>query len=284
MKTILVPTDFSDNAANALDYAVALAKKSNSRILLLHVYQIPYPVSDTPLPYTIDQIEAIRKGTEKQLKEIYTKISAENVKCTFLNKEGLIITDAIIDVIVKRRVSLVVMGTKGASGLRKVVMGSNTARLVEHANCPVLVIPEGTRLKSIKKITYATAYHTSDVTTLKKLLDLPVIDGASIRLLHVSDNSNDEVNEKKRLKEIVAKMKEKTGYTAISGSLVYGKNIEVRLQEYVAEKHPDMLVMSTHYRTVYDRFFRISATKRTAYHSLIPLMVFHHKRKSVAFT
>jgi len=93
--------------------------------------------------------------------------------------------DFILETIDKKKPDLVVMGTTGASGLKEMIIGSNTSTIVEKAKCPVIAVPEKKIFSAIKSITYATNYNLTDIYALEKLVEIAKLFHAKITLLHV---------------------------------------------------------------------------------------------------
>ncbi len=283
MKAILVPTDFSKPAEDALKYAVELAKKEDAKIFLLHVYKFIYVSPIVSSDLVVEQFRASEQDVLKKLKKICTKIIEKSkINCVPLNREGLVV-DTILDIAKKKRINKIVMGTNGASLVSRAIIGSNTAKVVQHANCPVIVIPEGVKYKPIKHITYATDYHASDLISLKNLLETAKVHKAKITLLHISEEQFSPELERQFLKNFSIKIKKKFDPERMLFKLVYGKNVVKRLEEYIKSEPVDMIVMSTTQRMAYEKLFEGSITKNFSYHTNIPLMVFHHKEKAVIF-
>jgi nucleotide-binding universal stress UspA family protein len=140
MQTILVPVDFSDHAARALDMAIDLAKAFGARIELLHCYQIgpgavsPYGIV---LPESFDR--EVREAAAKQLAEWRDKTAAAGVD-THANLSSMYPSLAIVDTATEIGCDLVVMGTRGLSGIKHVLLGSVAERVLRSAPCPVLTV------------------------------------------------------------------------------------------------------------------------------------------------
>ena len=137
MQTILVPTDFSDNAENAVLYAAQLAKKLNASILLLHAYMLPAPVSE--VPYMMVNAEEMQKENERLAKETVQKLqSSYGIQASSVVRLGFP-SEEIDAVIEDRPIDLIVMGMKGKGALEK-MMGSTTTATIKKVKKPVLVI------------------------------------------------------------------------------------------------------------------------------------------------
>lgn len=282
MKTILVPTDFSKNAGNAVQYAIKIAKKQKAKIILLHVFHFPYVTPDTPVQFISETIEEIQKTSEKKLKLLSSDIIKSKIKCEYLNHEGLP-AGVILETIEKKKPDLVIMGTKGASGIKELIMGSNTAKVIEKSTHPVIAIPAGAKFNGIKKIIYASDYHTSDIDALKKLVELAKFFNAKIVVLHVTDGAFNQYSEETYLNDFKNKVRKKIKYEKITYKLASGKYLPSVLEKNIKEELPDLIAMSNRHRNLFERIFGSSVTKKMAYHSKIPLMAFHHKQESVVF-
>lgn len=143
IETILVATDFSEDAAAALDAAIELTRRFDAKLELLHVYQLDYYYSASSvgggivLPGTFR--DDIRKAMEARLKELSHQVAEQGVKVNVRAIQGTP-SQAIIDEAERLGADLIVMGTRGQSGLMHVLMGSVAERTVRAAHCPVLSV------------------------------------------------------------------------------------------------------------------------------------------------
>ncbi len=285
MKTILVPTDFSKNANNALKFAVGLAKEEKARILLLNAWEIGYPATEIPITGEIiaQQLHTAEINSRKRLDSMILKVKeSADVKCDPISVQGLVV-EAVLNAIEKYRVNLVIMGTKGATGLKEIFIGSNTAKVIQKANCPLIAVPNGAAFNGIKRITFATNYKTEDIKALKKVVKIARLFKADITLLHVADENYTKTEAEMLLRIFADKVAKKLQFSQLTYKLIYGNKIEKKLDDYVKQKHADLFVMSTLHPNLFDRLFGGSLVKTMAYHTKMPLMVFHHPDHSVIF-
>ena len=282
MNKILVPTDFSKNAKNALDYAIVLAKKESAKIILVHAFHVLYITPDLPVEFLADEIDIVETTANKQLKVLSEKVKSENLECEIINKQDFIL-DLILDVTKIKKPNLIVMGTKGASGLEEVFMGSNTAKIIEKTKCPVIAVPKKSKFKPIKNITYATNYLSSDIDALKKLIEIAKLFNAKITLVHFTDKDNIQKEEEVHLNKFITKIRNKIKYDQLEFKLLTGKHFLEELDDYIKKDTTDLLSISTHYRNIYDKLFGTSYTKKLAYHTSVPLLAFHYKKESMVF-
>ncbi len=280
MKTILIPTDFSSNARNALNYAAELSKKDTAKLILLNAYSFEPLNPEIPYHVVAEELANAKRLSEDKLRYLCNNITKNTgIKCEFISKVGFIL-DAIVDTVKEKQVDLIIMGTKGAGNFAGAILGSNTAKVIGAAICPVIAIPEGAPFKAIKKITYATAYHHSDIRVIKKIVELAKLFNAQVNVLHVPEKGESAEVSKNEMQSFMRSIESKIEYQNISYQLFDGDDTESALENYIESEATDMLVMSTHHRSFFDKIFGKSVTKRLALHTHIPLMAFHYNNKS----
>lgn len=150
---ILVPTDGSEHSSKALEVAIQIAKKFHGKVTLIHVYSVsvtpvmmPEPSTFTPpaapimLPAEISKItEASREAGKRILTEGENKVKAEKVEVETILKEGHTVQE-IINTAKEDNFDLIVLGARGISHIRELLLGSVTDGVIHHASCPVLVV------------------------------------------------------------------------------------------------------------------------------------------------
>ena len=278
MKKILVPTDFSKNSENALDYAIELAQNEETTIILLHSFYVMYTSPEIPMEFIVEQSSAIQKDADTRLAELSKKTEKyDKINCETISMEGFVV-DSILTLVKKRKIDLVVMGTKGASGIAEMLIGSNTAKVIVKAICPVIAVPEKAKFEGIDKVAYATNYLSSDITMLKKLVEFTKRFKAKIEIIHIADGECQYAYEENLLEKFSKKVKHKITYKAISYQLLFGEDVENKLEQYIKKEAINLLALSARKGNLFERIFRGSLTKKLAYHTSIPLIVFHQKK------
>lgn len=140
--TILVATDFSTSAAHATDMAIDYARTLGSRIILLHAFDVPIPAPTISGTYTLPDglVSEIQSAARERVETAAAEVSGTGVAC-----EGLALqmpaAAAIVSTAVDRHADLIVMGTRGLTGIRHLALGSVADRVVRTATCPVLTVP-----------------------------------------------------------------------------------------------------------------------------------------------
>jgi nucleotide-binding universal stress UspA family protein len=280
MKTILVPTDFSKNAENALSFAILLAKKIQARIVLLNAFQIPVPISEIPYQVLEEEIKDTRHTAIKKLRAESEKIRHAGVQYEYSAQEGEAL-DSILIYTKNHSFDYIIMGTKGAGKNKTGIFGSTTSRLIAKTDVPVIAIPEKAHFSdNIRKITFATNYTITDVSAIAQLSKLAAAFNAQLNVLHVSDGDILAAEETRLMEEFMKKVTSETAYNNLSFQLMPGDDPAKRLEEYINEHGADMIVMSTHLRNALERIFGNSLTKHIALNTQIPLIVFHHHKEA----
>ncbi|HET6225839.1 MAG TPA: universal stress protein [Bacteroidia bacterium] len=168
MRNILVPTDFSKNARNAAEYAIAYAKAIKANVVLLHVYHIPAPPSIDGSYFEPIPLEEIKLEIEKQLKREVARLKRKTgVGVKHISKMGLA-----SDIILKeeKTASCLVMGMSGSNSASELLIGSVTTTVMRQSKKPVFVIPEKASYKKPGKVVFAWDYNPKMNVKLVNLL------------------------------------------------------------------------------------------------------------------
>ena len=140
LQRILVPVDFSPDADQAVADAIEIARSADAEIDLLHVWRTPIQAG---LPEAglvpIDAVDAIRKADEEKLNAQAASIRDQGVRCNAHLIDG-IAWHEIVEAVASFHADLIVVGTRGRTGLKHLVMGSVAERVTRHASCPVLTV------------------------------------------------------------------------------------------------------------------------------------------------
>lgn len=275
MKNILVPTDFSTNAAHALQYAVLLAKKHKSKITLLHTWLSTGESSIAASVVVASHI--IKERYEKKLAKLCEKYKTiYKVEFNYIAEEGGFYP-LVKKIIKHKKINLVVMGTKGAGRTRNRWFGSNAAGMIEKADCPVVVIPQKAVLNTPRQVVFATDYYKDDLKKLKALLKLIQPFNPLIEVIHVT-SPMDIPTERLFIEDFANKVKKNISYKKIKFKLVMGNNITNTLEKYARDKKVHLIGMSSAQRGLFERIFISSITKRLSYRNTVPILIFHQKR------
>jgi nucleotide-binding universal stress UspA family protein len=274
MRQIIVPTDFSENASNAIDYALNLAKVYHSSLTIYHACQLPTSSIHRPAPSFIEQEkQTIIKETRQKLKAICHKYREYGVIC---NTEMSIspVFDGIIDASEKTGADLIVMGTKGSSGLSRWLFGSQTADVIQNSLIPVLAIPGQAKYRPVNKIVFATDYRDSDFDFIRKLVKLAARFGSELHILHVQTEEG-EFRSEALFEYFRNRVKSVFDYGKIHFHLAEKENVVAAINSFATGCEAEMISMATSRRNLFERIFSRSMTREMAYITKIPLLAFN---------
>ena len=186
-KNILLATDFSEVSRKAVPYAAAIATRYGSKIYLVHVLptQPRMPIPIEPLP---GELVCERLNAELEM-EAFLQNSLANVPHDFRLERGPI-WDALSELIRRDEIDLLVLGTHGREGLKKVILGSVAEELFRLASCPVLTVgpavpTEPGCTKEFRKILFATDFGPASLNALHYAISLATESKARLIVLHV---------------------------------------------------------------------------------------------------
>lgn len=192
MKKILVPCDFSPQSINAFRFALEVATRSNGEVHLVHIIELPVmhdPIFMPVFSFKETFLKELMGKAEQRFKEIKKKyVTKKHTVTTSVIFGGT--SQMILHYIDEHRADLVIMGTKGAKGLREFVIGSNTEKIVRHAHVPVIAVKQYIPLKSIRNIVFPNALKNEhEESLIVKLKALQNFLKAKIHILYVNTPS-----------------------------------------------------------------------------------------------
>jgi nucleotide-binding universal stress UspA family protein len=276
IRSILVPTDFSENADKAIAYASTIASALKSKLVLFHSIKFPVVVLNETIQVIDDK--ALIKDADAHLGKLKSGIRGKQVPIEVETVSAMgFAVDEILSQCESGKSDLIVMGTKGAHGLSEYLIGSNTAEVIAKAKCPVLAVPQDAVMRGINKVLFATNYADNDFHSVFLLTEIFKPWNPEIIIVHVEDQGNEvvEVDHFERFKEqVVSGIK----YDKFYFNLLDGKNTEDAVNDFATSNKIDIISVSTHKRNLFERLTGRSMSKRLAYHSHIPLLAFHARQ------
>ncbi|MFK7784020.1 MAG: universal stress protein [Crocinitomicaceae bacterium] len=192
MKRIIIPTDFSQNARLALDYAINNFNDTSTVFWLTHIYRMPY----SGAVVSVDLDNLLKEDREEDIRK---ELAAARERFPNVQIKGHAIQGTFIDVISKivenESIEMIVMGTTGATGAKGVLLGSNAANVVKHATVPVLLYPNDCGVMSTKKIVFATDLkHVKGYETFQPIRQIVKGTGSKLDILHLDSSKDDAMS------------------------------------------------------------------------------------------
>jgi nucleotide-binding universal stress UspA family protein len=242
MKTILVPTDFSDYALYALKVAASIARKINARIKLVHVYNLPSS-GVSQFSYYENFFNEVRTNAEQQLDTLIYSPFMKNIPV-----EKHLMTDKLMWEMVTddkfRNSDLIVMGSHGKSGFNKVLIGSNTEKVVRMADAPVLTIKKEYKKFNIKKIVFACDYNDKNCNVFKKIKFLINAFHPELHLLKVITPSSFESTPESM--DSFHAFTRKYGLRNTTVNIYNHRSIETGIIKFSEAVKADLIIIPTH--------------------------------------
>jgi nucleotide-binding universal stress UspA family protein len=278
MKTILIPTDFSTNANNALEYAAEISHHTRASLFILHVYTPIVSRTNIMSAVIADEVEDAKKEALDKLDVLCNTLKSEypGISCQSRVSLGEAVEE-ILAVTQEINADLIIMGTLGASNLTRTLFGSNTAAVVENSICPVLCIPAGSSFEVPKRILFATNFSYDDIQGVMKLVPISRAFNSEIMVGHV-DTSTEEEADEVSMQKFINEVQLATNYSNFSQKIVSDHNVSMGLDLIIQESEVDMVALSTHKRNFFEKFYNPSLTKKISLYSTIPILVFQNPR------
>ncbi|GAB2772977.1 universal stress protein [Rhabdobacter roseus] len=275
MKRILVPTDFSPTAEKAFRYALELAAQREGKVYLFHVYTpVESPFIETVevrREYNLEREQALMHDLHRlrdQLQPQYPQVSVTVV----LARSPLV--QSTLRFCHENNIDLLVMGTQGASGLKKVLLGTIAARLLEKTEVPLLLVPEEFAWKKPRELVIATTTPQVDLTALSTASQLADCFDARLTAVHLVAG---EVEELEKVQEEFSRHTQQLSLElevpSLSGKVLRNWSISEGLETLHEEVPYDLLVMVKRKKTFLQYFYQESLTQHMAYLTRLPLLV-----------
>ncbi len=278
MKNILIPTDFSENSWNAIVYALSFFKEIDCNFYILHVSPFEELMNSESYYQAKADIE-VKSGilsVTDQLQLLLIRINKlpQNTKHHFFTiQKSIFFVEAIRKQIEEKKIDYIVMGTKGASGLKEVVVGSNTGDVITKVKCPVLVIPENAKYRVPKEIAFPTdfnMYYKSRV--LDAISEILSMNDAALRVLHIAKKERELTDIQKKNKDFLDDFLHELEH---SFHFLSNQSIEVAVQSFSESRNIDMITMVAKNLNFFQRILFKPIVEEISYHTEIPFLVLH---------
>lgn len=275
-KRIVLPTDFSKNALNAIRYALDLYADFRCDFYFLNIYQVDgYSLDNAMMvPEPGEQaFESAKARSKKQFEKMMgiLKLHPENPKHTYHTISTFSdLSGAVEDIISKKDIDIIIMGTKGDTGSRTVIFGTNTIQLMEQVTeCPVLAIPEDVRFSPPKEIVFPTDYKTSfKRKELNYLIEIANMHGSAIRILHIKKEENLTKTQQSN-KELLESIFKDANH---SFHMLKGLKVQSGINAFVESRGSDMVSFINKKHGFFANILSQPLVKELGYHSRIPIL------------
>ena len=275
MKKIIVPIDFSEYSEYALETAAVLARKFNAEILVVHMLEL----SSAVLTSAVDkqEVEAVfyMKLAEKKFNNFLNKDYLNDIKVTPIIKHFKVFSE-LNEVVKEHHADLIVMGSHGASGIKEVLVGSNTEKVVRHSKIPVLVVKHNPILTDFEKVVFACDFSENAVKPYINATKMFEKLHVNMHLLYVNLPDIGFKSSAEMEKSVAEFLKMADGNLSNVNNVHYVNDysIEQGILNFSNIIGADLVAIATHGRTGLAHFFEGSISENIANHSTLPVMTF----------
>ena len=282
MRALLFPTDFSDIATNSFVYALHIAKSIDAKIYVLYTYVEPVLsathagqpelIGEVYQSIELNQFETYKKKTQG-MRKIAEAEDASDVELVFLFEEGPV-ASVVRKIVDREKIHLVVMGTHGESGFLSKIIGSNTVNVIKNIQNPVLAVPPHAKYQGINRVVFTTLFREKDKPALREAIIMARAVNARLDCLNILHNS--------KIADVLLQTEnwrhefpnEDINYVLLDEV----ESIENTITTYLLENNIDILAVVKRNRSFFDRMFNNSISNNLAFHSKVPILVFHEEK------
>ncbi|CAN5293172.1 hypothetical protein BH09BAC6_BH09BAC6_22030 [soil metagenome] len=286
MKTILVLTDFSENATCAAKAGLNLCEKLHTDLILFNTY-INYATMGAygGGGWIVDEFTGRKKNSKQGLELLSKDLEILNNELEAGGYKPVISFDLndcdlqmdVADILSQNDIELIVMGAR-SHPKDEALYGADTTSIVNHANCPVLIIPAKTDLKQLQKMIFATDFDEAEWKAIHYLVKLGKLFRYQLEIVHVikpDQKANGQNGKAAAFKEQLAQL----NYPGLTCKELEGSDVINTLNDVCSATGPNLLALMHHQRSFFARLFAHSETKKALAEQHVPMMVFPEKMK-----
>lgn len=276
MINILIPVDFSACSIKAVNFAVQLSRYIPARLDLLNVQEGTGSLYTDYVGLNKEFNQTLIAEAKKRLEHLQAELGLSQHVIASTHLITGEVQDSIIAEAAKLGSHLILMGTSGASGVKELLIGSQTASIIGMSKVPVLAIPEEYEWKKPEKILLTINHFERDPSILDTVFQLASTLHAKVEAaVFTSESADDAATIIQNTHEISSYerfLRDEYKQEGLVATHLSGKNLEDTLSNYIRENEVDILVMITYKRSFLKRIFNPSQTRRMSYHVKVPLL------------
>ena len=268
--SILIPTDFSVLSESALKVSIAIAKRQNAQVTLLHVVDLlPYLL---PTEVLLSSSKEVLSRKEGELKELSEKIQKDKgVKAVVKVLEGTP-SDIICKLAYEENISLIVMGTHGVSGLREFFIGSEAFRVLKNATCPVLTIPGDWQKTDFEKVLFPVRLKPGTLDTYFYARPIVEKNNSELFLLGLYDQKKDMVEEEILMSINKVKQQLDNDKVVFKSEISQSKDFPAKIIEMAKLYEADLIILTANLDHDFKAYFIGPFVQQVVNHSRLPVL------------
>lgn len=286
MKTLLIPTDFSEISRNSIIFGFKLAEKYNLKVQLVHVlelYKFAAGTSEAELISTIlpaDNIHEMESVAKEGFKKIVSEISTQvEIKVPYETKvvSGHLVNEMIVESAFDE-VELMILAVAGNEDLITRFSSSTISSILDEAICPVLVVPSGASFKNWEKVVLATDFNKAELQAARQFIDKFGSNKPQIEVIHITSKQNDFKTDLKfaGFKQLLL---EATNYPNFGFKLITHKNTVQGILEATKVTSADILIMLKEHESFFKSLFDTSTAEKITHYLKIPMISYRESRE-----
>jgi len=274
MKTIIVPTDFSPAAINAMNYAADMALQIDASVMLVNIYQIPVAVTDAPL--VMVSVEELRQGAEDRLAELKNDLSRVTSGRLKIYTEAILgdVVDELQELCEKIDPFALVMGSMGHTALERTLFGSTTLTVIKHLKWPVIAVPKGKEYgDGIRKVGLASDFkEVVESIPFAGIRQFVSTFGAELHVLNV-DYHNKQFKPDTPEQSVLL-------HTELESlrphyHFIEHPDIEDGINDFAEKNNLDIIIAIPKRHKLLEGLFRKSSTRQLVFESHVPVLCMH---------
>jgi nucleotide-binding universal stress UspA family protein len=270
INSILIPTDFSDLSESALKVGIAIAKRQNAQVTLLHVVDLlPYLL---PTEVLLSSSKEVLSRKEEELKELSEKIQKDTgVKAVVKVLEGTP-SDSICKLAYEENISLIVMGIHGVSGLREFFIGSEAFRVIKNATCPVLTIPGSWQKTDFEKVLFPVRLRPGTLDTYFYARPIIEKNNSELFLLGLYEQKKDMVEEEISMSINKIKLQLDNDKVVFKSESSQSKDFPAKTIEMAMQYEADLIILTANLDHDFKAYFVGPFVQQVVNHSRLPVL------------
>ncbi|PKQ46388.1 universal stress protein [Confluentibacter flavum] len=279
MKNILIPTDFSENSWNAIEYALHFFSKSSCNFYLLHVTTKNTFVESVVSPSQTQDIssETLTQPSKKCLQDIIKRIHESFPKNPlhrfFAVSDSNYLIHSIREQVAQKKIHLIVMGTKGSTDMKKLPIGSNAGNVITKVKCATMVIPENAKYKAPKEIAFPTdfsIFYRPEI--LQPIIDIVETNNASVNVLHVNRKGVELNDDQQRNKDYLDDYFINCNH---SFHFLTNTHLEDAVQQFVDDRNINLITMLAKNLNYFQKILFHPTSNEISYYKNVPFLILH---------
>ncbi|TPN84489.1 universal stress protein [Aquimarina algicola] len=274
MKRVLIPTDFSDNSFNALQYAKVLFNNEECTFFLLNVY-LSNPSNLLNENYSDSMLTEMANESEIELKKLAKKVNKENNNVEHyyetVSKANTLVK-TINSTIASKKIEYVIMGTKGAKGAKEIFLGSNAVKVINAVdNCPIIVVPKDYSVTKPSLITFSTNFKRAFFNEeLEPLIEIAIANNAKINIARIMQEeflTDIQKENRKMLKKLLKNI------DYIFCKIDVETSETNALKDFAKNTESDLITLIHHKYNFLQRLVKEDVVDKISFNSAVPLLI-----------